>query len=373
MKQQTTLLTALCALLLCVSSMVSAQTDATGHFRQWGQETLHQINASFWLSSRGLYADDVVVGQPAPERPAFMWGCGVQLAALTAAAHLDPASKPQLQRYVKNLDTYWTNEKGIGGYDVLPGPKPTDRYYDDNAWVALDLADAYDLSHDPQTLRRAEETFRFIQSGEDPALGGGIYWRENEHNSKNTCSNAPSAAAALRLYQITRKPEYLADGARLCAWTTAHLQDADGLFFDNIALNGTVEKSKWSYNSALMIRANCLLYAITGTKSYLTEAQRIAHASVAHWVRPETGAMADTGKFAHLLCEALLFLYEQDRDFTWLHTVERALTFVHEQLRDPSGYYGDNWARPQTTSQQKTSLLNQASVARAFLVMARYE
>jgi uncharacterized protein YyaL (SSP411 family) len=341
--------------------------------QQWGLEMLAKIQADFWLPTRGLYADEITVGKPAPDHPAFMWGCGVELPALTAGATVDRKTwETPLRRYIESLDRYWIEGKGVGGYDVLPNAASLDRYYDDNEWIVLALCDAYDLLPEAQYRERAVKTFQFVLSGQDDALGGGIYWHEQDRSSKNTCSNGPAAAAALRLYQITRDRKYLGIGLRLYEWTNAHLQDTDGLYFDNIKLDGKVEKTKWSYNTALMLRTACLLYAITHDRKYLTEAQRVAQAAVAHWFQPDTGAISDIGQFAHLLCEALLALYDQDHDPQWLDAVRKALVCVHDKARDPNGYYAENWAATQNLPLTKVKLLTQAAVARAFLVAARY-
>ncbi len=351
-------------------TLESLQNDA---MQKWGVETLARIQADFWLPGRGLYADEITVDKPAPDRPAFMWGCGVALTALVAGARADRKTwEDPLRRYVGSLDDYWIEGNDVGGYDVLPHASSLDRYYDDNEWIALALCEVYDLLPEAQYRERAVKTMQFVLSGRDDKLGGGIYWHEQDRTSKNTCSNGPAAVAALRLYQITKDPKYLGIGQSLYDWTRAHLQDADGLYFDNVKLDGKVEKTKWSYNTALMLRAACLLYAITHDAQYLTEAQRVAHAAVAHWAKPDTGAMNDGGPFAHLLCEALLAVYDRDHDRQWLNAVQRALAFVHTSVRAPNGWYGENWATPQTRPLEKVKLLTEAAVARAFLFASSY-
>jgi uncharacterized protein YyaL (SSP411 family) len=303
-----------------------------------------------------------------------MWGSGVQLTAVVAAAQLDkPAWLPKVRRFIAGLDAYWQPAGPTPGYDVLPVPKPPDRYYDDNLWIVLALADAYDLSRDAAWRDRAEATFAFVLTGEDNKLDGGIYWQEQKKTSKNTCSNAPAVAAALRLYQTTAKPTYLETAKRLYQWTNAHLQDSDGLYFDNIKLDGTVGKSKYSYNTALMIRANVLFHAITKDEKYLTEAQRLAKAAEAHWIKPQTGGVADGAQFAHLLCESFLALYADDHNRHWRDLVERALVFLHDKDRDAKGHYGDRWDTTLTQPLSEVSLIHQASAARAFLVVAALE
>lgn len=341
--------------------------------RQWGAETLATIQRDFWLPDRGLYADKVEAGKTGRRGPAFTWGCGVQLTALTAAARLDSATYlPRLRDFLRGLRGYWTEHDGIGGFDVLPGPKPPDRYYDDNAWMTLGLLEAYERTRDPALLQWAADTHRFVMSGEDDKLGGGLYWHEQDRRTKNTCVSGPATVGALRLYQLTRKPEYLAQARRLYAWTNAHLQDTDGLYWDHIALDGTVNKTKWSYNTALMLRANCLFHALTGEKAYLDEAERIAKAAQARWVDPATGGIKDGGPFAHHLCEAFLALNDEDRDAAWLRTVRRALDFVHGQVRDANGHYGTRWDRSAAAPLTTFSLLDQASAARAYWAFAAY-
>jgi len=363
-------------LLACLATLqsYSAQAKSRSAFAQWGAQTLAETNNLFWIPQRNLYADEAKPAGPKPTTPAFMWGCGVQLSALVAATEVDRKTyAPQLARYAQALQVYWTNAHGIGGYDVLPAPKPSDRYYDDNAWIVLDLADAYQTTRQPQYLHWAEKTFRFVDSGEDNQLGGGIFWKENEKSSKNTCSNAPSAAGALRLYQLTHKPEYLATAQRLYTWTNTHLQDKDGLFFDNQRLDGEVEQTKWSYNSALMIRTNCLFHAITHDKKYLREAQRIARAAEAHWVHADTGAIRDGSQFAHLLSESFLYVYDRDHDPHWKDVVGRALKFLHENGRDPHGYYSKQWDTPVKDTLTTVRLIDQASAIRAYWMAARYK
>ncbi|MCW3099462.1 MAG: putative alpha,6-mannanase [Chthonomonadaceae bacterium] len=356
-------------LLSCLFAFSSARAQSPADCRTWGMETLNRIETDFALPSRHLYADVITPGQPAPDRPAFMWGCGVELSALVAASQADGKTwKPRLHDYFTGMEVYWENANGISGYNVLPAPSSPDRYYDDNEWIVIALCDAYSLTKDRAYRDRAEETMRFVLSGEDDKAGG-VYWRE-EKKSKNTCSNGPAIVGALRLYQETHKRDYLDTALRLYRWTNQNLQDTDGLYFDNVNANGKLDKMKWTYNTALMLRANCQFYKITHDKAYLTEAERIAKASEAHWIRSDTGGIADPGMFAHLLCEAFLALHQIDHDPHWHDVVQKALLFVHDKVHDAKGYYGERWERPAETSLPEPKLIFQASAARAFLVFA---
>jgi mannose/cellobiose epimerase-like protein (N-acyl-D-glucosamine 2-epimerase family) len=171
------------------------------------------------------------------------------------------------------------------------------------------------------------------------------------------------------LFEVTGDQAYLGDVRRLVAWTSAHLQDDDGLFWDNIKLNGEIERTKWSYNSALMIQANTLLHKHTGDERYGREAQRIAHAAIDYWIDPATGGVKNGARFAHMLVEALLRLDGPGREER-RQIARRALQFVHDQVRDPNGWYAEPWDRPQQGPLATVQLIDQASTARAFWVAA---
>ena len=329
------------------------------------------IERDFWLPARHLYAEDGGLHRPPAPPVAMMWDDGVALSALNAAARLNPDRyRDRVTAFIDALDAYWTDFNHLGGYDVQPGPKPNDRYYDDNAWMVLALADAYEINLRPGDLARAEATYRFVLSGEDDKLGGGIYWHEPERVSKNTCVNAPAIVGALRLYQLTRRPAYLADARRLYGWTCTRLQGEDGLFADNVKLDGRVDQTRYSYNSGLMIRAASLLHRITGEASFLADAQRIARAAEARWVVGDTGGIRDGGRFAHLLLEGFLALHAEDHDPHWFTLEDRALRFLHAQVRDSEGHYPTRWDRAPKTVRTTFPLLDQASAARAYWVAA---
>jgi hypothetical protein len=60
-----------------------------GPIRRVGAETLGVIKRDLWLADRGLYAEKAESNGDNPTVPAFMWGAGVQLTALAAAAQSD--------------------------------------------------------------------------------------------------------------------------------------------------------------------------------------------------------------------------------------------------------------------------------------------
>lgn len=360
------------ALFLVIRGVCHAASggEIAAQFERWGAETLADIKQDFWIERRGLYANEVDPDEPT--RPAYMWGAGVQLTALAAAARVDPQQySRQLTDYADALEQYWFAQSDVGGYNVLPRMRSAERYYDDNAWIVLAQIEIFSVTGDRKYLDRAATTMRFVMSGEDDKLGGGIYWREKDCDTKNTCSNAPAIVGALRLYQLTEDPEYLAAAERLYDWTKSKLQDDDGLYFDNIRLDGRVDRRKFTYNTALMIRGNCLLHEVTGDDEYLALAERMAQSAAERWIDAETGAIRDTGKFAHMLLEALLAVDVRKGQPSWRDVVRNSLEYVHEHTLDENGRYSSRWYRSRRRRRWRRDsfqLIDQASAARAYFV-----
>jgi hypothetical protein len=270
------------------------------------------IQKSYALEQSGLYAQSLE-----KREPEFMWGNGVMFSALVGAARHDPATyQPLVDRFFASMDRYWDTKSKIPGYEPAPtSGNGNDKYYDDNQWMVITFMEAYDLTQDARYLDRADETLKFSLSGWDDKLGGGIWWHEqHKDGSKNTCANAPAAVGCLRVARYRDSKENLDWARKIIKWTTEHLQDRDGLFFDNQKVaDGKVEKTKWTYNTALMIRAYLGLWRATGDQRFLTEAKRIGAASNA-FIKQKTGTYRDGYKFTHLLVEADLELYRATGD-----------------------------------------------------------
>lgn len=359
-------------MVLIAAAMALARpgTEGATMLREWGRETVEAIRRDFYSPDQKLFREEWRKGAK-PGQVAFNWSVGVTLSALNAATRADRGYAPFLREFANATHRYWNPAPPVPGYDVLPGPKSADRYYDDNAWMVMAMVETHEALGDPIYLRWASESLRFVLSGEDEKLGGGIYWKEAEKTSKNTCSNAPSAAACLAVYRHTHDPALLAKAISLYSWTKSHLMDpSDHLFWDNIALNGRIEKTKWSYNTALMIRTASELYGLTRLPSYRDDALAMERASLAHWFKD--GKLHDAGRFAHLLMESWKFRRglvpggpQGNDEFLDPLNYLRA-----NRLSD--GHYPDRWDDPVPRRDDRVELIDQASVARAYFEAAEY-
>ncbi|RZM25363.1 MAG: alpha-1,6-mannanase [Pedobacter sp.] len=281
---------------------------------------------------------------------AVIWGHGGAFsgyAALKEAAEHYPAYKTKIaslydNRLLKGIDDFRNTRNGRPeAYAVYPGDGD-ERYYDDNIWVGIDMVDLYMLTKSPVYLARAKIVWNFILAGTDARMGGGVYWKE-DGNSKNTCSTAPAAVLAAKLYQATNETTYLNSAKSLYTWVKNTLQDpSDYLYWDNVHLsdesnpNSTlvISNEKYAYNAGQPMQIASLLYKITGEAHYLTEAQNIAKAAYKKWFIPfnsytlgESFRILEPG---HVWFQAIMFrgfieLYKQDGNATYVNAYKKTL------------------------------------------------
>ena len=177
------------------------------------------------------------------------------------------------------------------GYDSYVDPPlggSGDKFYDDNDWIGLDFVQQYLMTGNAVALSNAKEIWTLEMAGWDTNPShpdpGGIFWTQAPWSQdRNTVSNAPAAELGLQLFLITKDQMYFDEAMRSYNWVNTNMRAPNGLYWDHISLNGTVNKVFWSYNQGTMIGANVLLYRITGHTSYLDQAVQIADDAVAYY------------------------------------------------------------------------------------------
>lgn len=353
-----------------IAASLFARLSEADRFAGYGRAILAQIEKEFRLPLNEGYAEDAT--SAGPGKRAYNWSIGELLNAYDAAAAYDPKYKPDLRRVVDFTAKYFADP----GFAVLPNQPEPDRYYDDNAWMALELWEAGAVLGDKDALTLGLKAEGFALSGLDAKLGGGVWWREHKKESKNTCSNAPTATAALALYKPLPGSKLLTQASEIYDWTMAHLHDPKtGLFWDNLNLKGVVEPTFWSYNTALMIDANAMLFRATGQTLYAQRAQLLEEQSAAHWVN-EDGAITDPPFFAEKLVEAwlvrLLVAPMPGENFGKTVAIKLALEYLHKNGPDKNGHYAGKWSEKHPQPIAKWMLLDQAAAARAFFLEALY-
>ncbi len=249
-----------------------------------------------------------------------------------------------LARYLQPLEQSPAGSPQPAAHQSAPAPPLGPggaTYFDDNAWVGLDLVHDYQLTADPAALAAAQRQFDFAVSGWDANPGdacpGGVFWEDIAGSQRNVTANGANAELGLELYRLTGDVTDLAWGAEMYQWVVACLGTPTGLYLDHVNADGTLNTTLWSYNQGVMIGAGTLLDQITGDTAYLAQARRTAAAAVASF---GTGAtLAGQGPaFNAIYFRNLLYLDTAAPDPAYRAQLQAYATTMWAQ-RQPSGLF----------------------------------
>lgn len=324
-----------------------------------------------------LAGDDTLTGT----RVAYLWPTSGVYSAVNALlkATGDKQYRQLLEKTVlPGLKQYYDSVRKPACYQsYIASAGKSDRFYDDNVWLALDFCESYMLTGKPEYLKKSIKTWQFVLSGWDGQLGGGIYWCEQKKHSKNTCSNAPASVLAFKLFEATKDSAYFNWGLRIYNWTKANLQDStDYLYFDNKSLSGKVERQKYTYNSGQMLQAAAMIYKLTGNKAYLIEAQHIAKSAINHFTEEFTTGegkkirlFKNTGNwFNAILFRGYVELYRLDGNPQYISIIRDNMDQLWNHVRDKNGLFSKDWKGAK--NDEYKWLLDQASLVEIWATLA---
>lgn len=352
--------------VLCIPFQGVASSG--NRYEKMARETLEGVRRDHAIRNRrGAYYED-----QNRRAIAFTWGKSMLLLAYGKAAQADASAYAEpLDALITQLDRYWIERHGIGGYDHLPHPRRDfERYYDDNAWVAMGLIDAYEAVKKDDYLERAKKTIEFSLSGINQKEGG-IWWREDPQETMNTCSVAPTAYACIRYYEVTGERAYLETAKSLMVWLDETMKDRDHLYWDSITPAGRVNRRKWTYNSGMPLQNYVKLYRLSGDKRYLEKAIDLATAAEKHWVNPDNGALKCEAMFTWTLVEGWVELSRATDNPHWRNLSEKAVSYMYEHTRDAKGRFAKRWDAVVENELRAWNILYPASNARALWVLAK--
>ena len=299
---------------------------------------------------------------------------GYWIAANALDVVLDAAERTGARRYLDVVHAF-TEAQDRRGW--------TRDYFDDEAWMAVALLRAYDLTGDAAHLGRAAALVDDIARnavdrtccGSEP---GGLWW-DRAHRQKATASNAVPAIAAARLFERTGEARWLDLARTAYGWWLAHMVDAaTAQVADHVLPGGERVWWRFSYDGGAMIGAALALRRATGDDAYLADARRLAAFLVAEQTRATpfgpvlfdgTGCDGDCDQFKGIAHRYLSALAEVDPEVPGLVALLRADGEAAWALaRDPaSGTFGVDWG---AAPGARTSLAAQASAAMTLNVEA---
>jgi hypothetical protein len=320
-----------------------------------------------------------------PQRPgdqpyASLWSYTGVVSALNALADL-PGKKDiyeeSLRHSLAGLEAYYDPQSQPGGHDsYLRAEGGGQKYYDDNEWVGLEFMRAYQLLRDPAYLAKADEAFRFAVSGWSDAMGGGIYWRQGDDTTKNTCSNGPAAVLALQLYQATSDAAYLEWGQKILDWVALFKSPDSGVYWDNRSKTGSIDRATYTYNTGTLIHAYALMVQITHEAKYWQEGQALALASGDHFAtsRPSDPVrlFPATPWFNAVLLRGYLALARIDpaSQQPWLEAIHQHLDYAWDHARGSDGLFSPDPSGRSGREDPHRWLLDQAGMVELYALMA---
>lgn len=327
------------------------------------------------------YSADYLVSEASnntPNKYSYLWpysGTFTAVNTIFEASDFSQAYKKTLEkRVLPGLEKYLDTKRNPTAYSsYITSDSKSDRFYDDNIWIGIDFLDIYLLTHENKYLSKAKMIWKFIQSGTDEKLGGGIYWCEQKKESKNTCSNAPGAVYALKLFQATNDSTFLIQGKKLYEWTKKNLQDTeDYLYFDNINLDKKIGRAKFAYNSGQMMQAASILYKLTKNSEYLLDAQNIAKGCsdffFTKFVTPSGEKIKLIKKgdvwFSAVMLRGFIELYNIDKNRIYLDDFDKSLDYAWQHAREKNGLFNSDFSGEK--KDEKKWLLTQAAMVEMF-------
>lgn len=338
-------------------------------FDKYGSENTFLLRENFPVD-RDYKADYLDSEEGGRQEFAYLWPYSGSLSATVALYEHSKDEKYKTiidQRILPGLDEYYDDTRKPAGYASYISSAPaSDRFYDDNIWIGIDFANLYLLTGETNYLEKAKLVWDFVYSGHDDVLGGGIYWCEQKKTSKNSCSNAPASVFALKLYEATDEKKYLDIGKSLYRWTKTNLQDTDGVYLDNVRLDGSIDRAKYPYNSGQMIEAAALLYKITKESHYLEDAQKVAKASFHHFFETDGSQRLKNSNhwFIAVMMRGFVQLYKLDDNPAYLQAFRKNLDFAWNANRDENGLFYKDWKGEKKN--ERKWLLDQFAVVEMF-------
>lgn len=361
------------------TKIVDSTTQVSYHER--AKQTFNLIQQYYSINNgSSLYLENFPK-QSGDNLCSYLWSLDGLLAASTqlkALGYMDAA----LNQPLAALGKYYDDSRVPAAYASYPPQYSiADRYYDDNAIIALDLLNAYQVTQDQSYLQKAEDIVTFSLTGESKDCGGGLFWDEqyrtvssSDNCEKAVCSSAFSTMYLLKLYQITRDTAYLNFAQRLYGWLNNYMQDpSDKLFWNGIRVRDQyIDKTKWVYNSGAMISNNVLLYEITQDNAYLSRAKAIAAAAYQAFTYTYKGIVFFPNHdswFNLCLFRGYLDLNKHDAATqTYINTFITDVDYAWANARNTYGLFYEDWSGQ--LPGRDTWLLQQAAVAEAYAQIA---
>jgi hypothetical protein len=339
-------------------------------YRQRAIDSYAAMQRAYYLPSDGLYR-----GSPYSDAWAYSQAMAATI-SVAALPGLHRQYRSDLVARLQGLHYYAdpTDPQPAGYESAVAPPLGTggDRFNDDNNWIGIELVRLYHINRDPSLLAAADQIFQMVVSQwqADPSqpCPGGAPWRSFVPTSqRNAVTNATGAELGAQLYITRRSADDLMWSQRMYEWVRSCLQNAGGLYGDNITASQGVDSTEWTYNQGTMIGAGVMLYQATANRAYLQQALATGHAALHRY---DAGTLATQGDgFNAIYIRNLLLLGGASGDAAFGNFARWYANDAWRNVRDPntnlylSGPGGDTNLLDQAAMTQVNALLAEPTSA----------
>lgn len=356
--------------------------------KERAKEIFDLIQVHYRISSNGLYKENYPQ-QAGDNTYSYLWPYDgvVSGAALLTELGYDV----DFETMALNFDKYW--REGAAGNNIPGFGSSTNgvtgggtRFYDDNSIVGINLVDAYEITGNEAFLNRAKQVVQFLKSGEDSVLGGALWWNEEQKNitgdansNKPSCSNGYATQFLLRYYAVceaSERADVLAFAKRLYNWLKTNLKDEDNCYWNDKNNQGGINKTKWTYNTGVMIQNGIRLYKITGENVYLNDAISSAQGAYDFFVKTRNGVTLSYPDHDPWFNTKLLRAYIDlvPHYSTADNYIKAYIKFInngYDEARTDTGFFYEDWTG--ASPKRYYSLLMQAAVVESYAALALYK
>jgi hypothetical protein len=305
----------------------------------------------------------------------FLWpfsGVSSATNVLMKVPGLKTKYKPYQDSLVMGIAQYLDTVRKPAGYQAYPVKfEKADRYYDDNGLVGIDYMESYFNTKNPLYLQRAKDVFKFILSGWNDDVGGGVTWLEGHKDQKPACTNGMATLTALKIYEGSKDKFYLEQGKRLYNWMYKTLRDSEtGIITNDVKLDGKQNRIFWTYNTGSLIEAGVMLYRLTGEKVYLKQAQMLAADSYKYYSNvPHNKNLImniDLPWFVTVLFRGYEALYRVDGNYKYIAAIEHDVNYAWQTSKDKYGFTTHSWLPRKNELSKPKWLLDEACIAELY-------
>lgn len=294
----------------------------------------------FWDEKEGVFQNHFPVKK---EENWIYWWHAHALDALLDG-YLRKRDSIYLERFVKEYEgTYRRN-----------GNTFLHNWYDDMEWMALALLRAFDITQKASYREQVQIIWEDIKTAWNDYCGGGMAWKKDQRDYKNTPANGPAAILAFRLYQRFGDERDLDWGRRILDWNLEHLMDPKTCFIwdgMNRLGDGKVDYEwKFTYCQGVIVGAALEYHKISRDSGYLALAGKVARRAVAELANadgifPYEGP-DDCGLFRGIYFRYVCELVKASDEFGDLREVLlKNARFLAENGRNRDGLTGGHWER----------------------------